>query len=144
MEWYNILAIVLGSVGGVGGITAGFISIYNARSNKDTIDIGNMKQMLDEAHNMYDEMKGEKDSVRQEFTDYKEETQKYITEFKGRFSKLERRLDRAETLGLHLRGAIYQAYRCPFPDNVQNCPVIKEYDRSNCEECLSQNEEIDE
>jgi hypothetical protein len=45
MEWYNILCLVLGALGG----TAGLVSIYHAKSHKDTIDINNMQEMLDEA-----------------------------------------------------------------------------------------------
>jgi sulfur relay (sulfurtransferase) DsrC/TusE family protein len=84
MEWYGILATVLGAVGGIGGI-GGLISIYNAKSNKDKIDIGNMQEMLNEAHEMYNAVKADKDAYRQELADYKEDTAKYISEFKERF-----------------------------------------------------------
>ena len=49
MAWYDILIAIIGSVGGIGGIGAFIITIYNAKSNKTTIDIGNVTKMLDES-----------------------------------------------------------------------------------------------
>ena len=135
MEWYNILAIVLGALGGVSGIVSGIISLYKAKPEKTTIDVGNLQSMLDEAHKMYDEMKEEKKAVTQEFRIYKEENMRYIAEFKGRFELVERRLDKTENEVLRLRGAIYQGYRCKYPANVEDCPVIKEYERKHCFDC---------
>jgi predicted RNase H-like nuclease (RuvC/YqgF family) len=131
MEWYNILSIVVGALGG----TAGFVGLYKAKSEKTTIDVGNMQTMLDEAHKMYDEMKEEKDGVNQEFHAYKEETMSYIEQFKERFTKVEQRLDRAEETVFQLKGAIYRGYRCKFPENIADCPVIKEYEKLHCDGC---------
>lgn len=133
MEWYNILSIVVGALGG----TAGFVGLYKAKSEKTTIDVGNMQTMLDEAHKMYDEMKEEKNIVNQDFRDYKEETMSYIEQFKERFAKVEERLDRAEETVFQLKGAIYRGYRCKFPENIEDCPVIKEYEKLHCEGCGS-------
>lgn len=133
MEWYNILSIVVGALGG----TAGFVGLYKAKSEKTTIDVGNMQTMLDEAHKMYDEMKEEKNSVNQEFHDYKEETMSYIEQFKERFVKVEQRLDRAEETVFQLKGAIYRGYRCKYPENIEDCPVIKEYEKLHCDGCES-------
>ena len=131
MEWYNVLTIVVGALGGVGGL----ISLYHARSNKTKIDVGNMQTMLDEAHKMYNDMKTEKEEGQEEFKEYKETNNRYIAEFKERFAKLEKRLDKAEDAVFHLKGAIYQGYRCKFPTKIEDCPVIKEYEKSHCEEC---------
>ena len=133
MEWYNILALVFTAVGG----TAGLIALYKAKAEKTTIDVGNMQTMLDEAHKMYDEMKEEKNNVNQEFHDYKEETMSYIEQFKERFAKVEDRLDRAEQTVFRLTGVIYRGYRCKFPESVEDCPVIKEYEKNHCDDCDS-------
>lgn len=133
MEWYNILALIFTAIGG----TAGLIALYKAKAEKTTIDVGNMQSMLDEAHKMYDEMKEEKTIVNQEFHDYKEENMKYISEFKARFEKVEKRLDRAEETVFQLKGAIYRGYRCRFPEKIEDCPVIKEYEKLHCEGCES-------
>lgn len=131
MEWYNILSIVVGALGG----TAGFVGLYKAKSEKTTIDVGNMQTMLDEAHNMYDEMKEAKDGVNREFHEYKEETMSYIEQFKLRFAKVEERLDRAEETVFQLKGAIYRGYRCKYPEDIEDCPVIKEYEKLHCDGC---------
>lgn len=124
MEWYNILAIVLGSIGGVGGL----IALYKAKSEKTGIDIKNMQTMLDEAHEMYNDARNETKELREEFSAYKKENMGYIAEFKERFAKVEGRLEKTEL-------AVFQGYRCPFPPKVADCPVLKEYERGSCEEC---------
>lgn len=124
MEWYEILISAVATLGGVGG----FVSIYKAKPEKTSIEVQNMKEILDEAHKMYDDARTETKELREEFSDYKEENMKYIAEFKERFAKVEGRLEKTEL-------AVYQGYRCPFPPKVADCPVLKEYERGSCEEC---------
>lgn len=133
MEWYNILAIVFGALGG----TAGLVGLYKAKSEKTTIDVSNMQTMLDEAHKMYDDMRAEKEAGQEEFKEFKAKNCEYIEAFKKRFEKLEKRLDETEETVFHLKGAIYQGYRCKFPMNVEDCPVLKEYERTRCDDCES-------
>lgn len=131
MEWYEILISAVATLGGVGG----FVSIYKAKPEKTSIEVQNMKEMLNESHRMYNEMKAEKEEGQEEFKTFKETNNKYIAEFKERFAKLEKRLDVAEDAVFHLKGAIYQGYRCKFPTKIEDCPVIKEYEKSHCEDC---------
>lgn len=131
MEWYNILVLVLGSLGG----TAGLIGLYKAGSEKTGIDISNMKEMLDEAHKMFNAICDEKEKVQEEFDTYKKDNMKYIGEFKERFTQVEKRLDKAEDTIFNLTSAIYQGYRCKFPDKIEDCPVIKEYEKKHCMNC---------
>lgn len=129
MEWYNILAIVLGAFGGVGG----FVALYKAKSEKTGIDIDNMQQMLDESHKMYNDARKETKELREEFSEYKKENMGYIAEFKERFAKVEGRLEKTEL-------AVYQGYRCPFPPKIADCPVLKEYEKGNCGDCKALSE----
>lgn len=126
MEWYNVLTIVLGAFGGVGGIVA----LYKAKPEKTSIEVKNMQEMLEEAHHMYDDARAETKELREEFSEYKKENMGYIAEFKARFAKVENRLEKTEL-------AVYQGYRCPFPPKVADCPVLKEYEKGNCSECVS-------
>lgn len=135
MEWYNIVLLLLGGVGG----TAGLISIYKAKSEKTGIDISNMQEMLNEAHKMFNSACEEKEAIQKEFSDYKAENMKYIGEFKERFAKVEKRLDKAEDTIFDLTGAVYQGYRCKFPENIEDCPVIKEYEKKHCNKCATKN-----
>lgn len=136
MEWYNVVLLLLGGVGGIGGI-GGFIALYKAKAEKTGIDIGNMQKMLDEARKMFNDACDEKEQVQKEFSDYKAENMKYIGEFKERFNKVEKRLDKAEYTILDLTGAVYQGYRCKYPENVEDCPVIKEYEKKYCNKCVT-------
>ena len=120
MEWYNILCLVLGALGG----TAGLVTVYHAKSNKDTIDIGNMQEMLDEAHKMYNEMNEIRQTETESYQKYKEDTMKYIEEFKARFKKLEDRLSESEEVVFKLRSSIYSCYRCTLPSKIDECPVL--------------------
>ena len=124
MVWYEILTLVVGAFGG----TAGIIAIYKAKPEKTSIEVKNMQTMLDEAHEMYDDARKETKELREEFSKYKEENMQYVAEFKNRFAKIEDRLEKTER-------AVYQAYRCPFPPKVADCPVLKEYEKGNCSEC---------
>jgi soluble cytochrome b562 len=126
MEWYNILAVIIGSLGGASGL----VSWYKAKSEKTTIDIENMQQMLEEAHKMFDKSQEDKQELRKEFADYKKENSEYVKDFKHRFFLLEGRLSRAEA-------AIYQGYKCPFPKKVDECPVLVEYNKVGCETCIN-------
>lgn len=131
MEWYEILGLVLGAFGGAAGV----VSLYKAKSEKTGIDIGNMKDMLAEAHKMFDIAREERDTLQKEFKEYKEDNMRYISEFKERFTKVEGRLDDAENNALKLTGVINHGYRCKYPDNIEDCPVIKEYEKFHCNDC---------
>lgn len=135
MEWYEIATLLVGALGG----TAGLIGLYKAKAEKTGIDISNMQEMLNEAHKMFDSACEEKEAIQKEFSDYKSENMKYIGEFKARFAKVEERLDKAEESVLNLKGAIYQGYRCKYPKNIEECPVIKEYEKEHCKKCATQN-----
>lgn len=135
MEWYNILAIVLGAFGGVGG----FVALYKAKPEKTSIEVQNMKEMLGEAHKMFDKMKEEKEAEHEEFEEYKKNNMEYVSEFKERFKKVEDRLDKAEQFVFTLKSAIYRGYRCPYPPNIEDCPIIKAYKGEGCEDCENHN-----
>lgn len=120
MEWFNVLTVVLGALGG----TAGIISIYHAKSNKDTIDIKNMQEMLDAAHQMFDTINKEREDEMKAFHKYKEDNMKYVAEFKERFRKLEERVSDYEDVIVKLRSSIYSCYRCTLPTKIEECPVL--------------------
>ena len=131
MEWYEIVISAVATLGGVGG----FISIYKAKPEKTSIEVQNMKEMLGEAHKMFNAMKEEKEAEHKEFEEYKKNNMTYIAEFKERFQKVEDRLDKAENFVFTLKSAIYRGYRCPFPPHTKDCPVIQAFEGEGCEEC---------
>ena len=133
MEWYEIIISAVATLGGVGG----FISIYKAKPEKTSIEVQNMKEMLGEAHKMFDKMKEEKEAEHEAFEEYKKNNMEYVAEFKERFQKVEDRLDKAEQFVFTLKSAIYRGYRWPYPPKLEDCPIIKAYKGEGCDECMN-------
>ena len=121
MEWYNILSIVLGSVGGIGGITTAIIAVYNAKPNKDRIDIENY-------HSLLTEEREERELVRKEFKEYKEEVAKYKQFFKEKFDALQKHNDKLED-------AINLGYKCPLIKEASDCVIIRQVEVIECNKC---------
>jgi len=126
MEWYNILSIVLGSVGGIGGITTAIIAIYNAKPNKDKIDIENY-------HSLLEEERKERELVRKEFREYKEEVAKYKQFFKEKYDALQKHNDKLED-------AINLGYKCPLIKKASECIIIRSAEDLECNECVNKGE----
>ena len=121
MAWYEIVGVLLGAVGGISGIVGGFITMYNAKSNKDTIDIGNF-------HSLIEEERTERKNLVAEYHAYKEIVDRKVASVKREFEEL-----KAENQ--KMLKSIYQAYRCKLPDKLSDCPVIRMFNEGCCEEC---------
>ena len=126
MEWYNILSIILGSVGGIGGITTAIIAVYNAKPNKDKIDIENY-------HSLLAEEREERELVRKEFKEYKEEVAKYKQFFKEKFDALQKHNDKLED-------AINLGYKCPLIKEASDCVIIRQVEVIECNKCNNKGE----
>lgn len=117
MAWYEIVTLLVGAFGGI----SGFISIYNAKSNKDTIDIANLSNMLEEARK-------ERDIMKQEHAEMKKDMEQHLDSLKEELLNIEERERK------HL-ASIYRAYRCPLYDRQDQCPVLTTFDENECETC---------
>lgn len=113
----NSVVVFIGSIGGLGGIIGALISIYNAKSNKETIDIKNLKEIVEEYNKLYTE-------VSEDYKKYKEDTMNYISEFKDRFNKMDVRLKKIEKV-------VLSGYKCPYPPKDKTCPIVAEYEQLN-------------
>ena len=120
MAWYEIVTLSVGAFGGI----SGFISIYNAKSNKDTIDITNLSNMLEETRK-------ERNIMKQEHAEIKKDMQEHLYNLKGELANIEER-DRK-----HL-ASIYRAYRCPLYDKQEQCPVLVTFDDNECDACIDE------
>ena len=128
MNWLEILGAVGGSAGVVALIKVG-IDLYNAKSGKTKVDVGNMQSMLDEAHKMYDEATKRYENLAKKFDEYKEEADR-------REEKRDKKLDDLGSKFNKLERTVTQAYRCKYPENIQDCPVVKSYEEKHlCEDC---------
>lgn len=124
MAWYEIVGVLLGSVGGISGIVGGFITMYNAKSNKDTIDISNL-------HSIIEDERKERETLKKEYYQYRQFVDEKVASVKKDFEELKKENQK-------MVKAIYQAYRCTYPDKIHDCPVIKSFEDScKCEECDS-------
>lgn len=120
MEWYNILVIILGGFGGISGL----ISLYHAKSNKDTIDIKNL-------HNIIEDERKEREALANEYYRYRQFVDQKVASVKKDFEELKAENKR-------MIKSIYQAYRCKYPENIHDCPVVKTFEENKiCEECSS-------
>lgn len=127
MAWYEILGIVLGSLGGLGGVSAFLVSLYHAKSNKETIDANNADKLVEAAHKLVADL--EDRQVR-----YEDRVDKKIAEYDAKFEKL-------KSDNENMRASINTAYRCTWVDDLKNCPVLSRFNIF-CEEC--ENNECDE
>ena len=118
MAWYEIVTLLVGAFGGI----SGFISIYNAKSNKDTIDITNLSNMLEEARK-------ERDIMKQEHAEMKKDMEQHLDGLKQELANIEERERK------HL-ASIYRAYRCPLYDKQEQCPVLVTFDDNECDTCI--------
>ena len=77
MEWYNILVLLLGGFGGISGV----ISLYHAKSNKDTIDIKNL-------HSIIEDERKERETLAKEYYQYRHLVEEKVASVKKDFEEL--------------------------------------------------------
>lgn len=106
MAWYEIIAYIVGSVGGIGG----FISFYTAKPSKTRMEIDNLRAIIEEEKN-------ERILLREEYNKYKIETNE-------KFGALKTEHDRNER-------AILTAYKCDKIKKADECPVIVSLQEEN-------------
>lgn len=118
MEWINVVISILAGVGGVSGL----IALYNAKSNKDTIDISNF-------HSLIEEERTERTNLRKEFDEYKLEVHTRVDAVKKEIADM--RMENQKMVA-----SIYSAYRCHLPANVEtDCPVLTTFKNLDCAGC---------
>lgn len=118
MVWYEIVVALLGAFGGLAGVAAFIKSFWMLRPDReskeisnDHAEIENLKEFIKIANENYDRLSTE-------FKDYHKRVDEKITFFKEKFDRLEQE---KEALDI----ATMQAYRCKFPPELMDCPVLK-------------------
>lgn len=127
MNWLETLGAIGGTAGLVALIKVG-VDIYMAKSGKTKVDVGNMSEMLDEAHKMYDEANKRYDKLVQKFDEYEAEVERREEKYDAKIDGLLKKFNKLER-------TVTQAYRCKFPTNIMECPVVHAYEEKLCEEC---------
>ena len=122
MNWLEIVGAIGGTAGIVALIKAG-IDIYNARPNRDKLE-------LDVLNSVIERLDKELARKEEEFSRYKQDVSDRVTEVKQEV--LAERRENA-----NFRMAIYQAYRCKLPQTPSDCPVIAAFEAGEkCEKCV--------
>lgn len=116
MEWYEIV----GALGGLGGVSAFLISLYHAKSNKETIDANNADKLVEAAHKLVADL--EERQIR-----YEDRVDKKIASYDRKFEKL-------KSDNENLRASVNNAYRCTWVKDLKDCPVLNRF-KIFCEEC---------
>lgn len=129
MEWFEAIKDIFLALGGLAGIAAAIKSFFFTKQEKASKEIDNKSNEVKTLLNIIEELRKEYAVLRDEFNTYKDTTNEYVAEFKGRFTALE--ADRN-----NLKIATLEAYRCTLPKTPDDCPVLHHLKQSQaCEEC---------
>lgn len=110
IEWWHL---ALGFIGTNG------LTFYLAHPKKNSLEIENFKKLFDEAQE-------ERENMKLLYSAYEEKTDSKIKELESKLSFMEKRYNT-------IVRATNTAYRCPFPQNMRDCPVIKNLDENSKE-----------
>ena len=128
MNWTDILGLIGGGAGIVALIKAG-IDIYNAKSNRTTVDISNMEKMLNDSIARYEKLE-------QKFDEFQNKSHGYVESLRARILGIEQRCQSQEDRINNMEKVINLAWRCDYAPKIEDCPVIKEYEKRRlCEDC---------
>lgn len=122
MNWTEILICFLGS----SALTTIITLVANRRernSKTDGIDISNLTAMINTLSERMTKMEEKADADRLEAHRYVKELRDEILGLRGKVNTLER--------------VTTQAYRCRYPENITDCPVVKAYEEKHCDWCYS-------
>ena len=110
---------------GAGGLVSTIITlIANKREREvkaDSVEVNNLVTVVNTLTDRINNIEKKADEDR-------EEAHKYITDLRGEIVGLRSQVNTLERVTL-------QAYRCKYPDNIMNCPVVKAYEEKHCTSC---------
>ena len=118
MVWYEIVVALLGAFGGLAGVAAFVKSFWMLRPDKESKEISNDRAEIENLREFIKIANENYDRLSTEFRDYHKKVDDRITFFKEKFDRLEQE---KEALDI----ATMQAYRCKFPPELMDCPVLK-------------------
>lgn len=132
MVWYEIVVALLGSVGGLAGVAAFIKSFLTIKQDKEAKEINNEHAEIENLKSFIIIANENYDRLSKQFDNYHQQVDKRITFFKEKFDKMEQEKNALEI-------ATMQAYRCQFPPEMMDCPVVKILKASqNCQGCTKE------
>ena len=120
----NLTEIIL-CLFGAGGLASTIITlIANKRERKAKADGVEVNNLVTVVNTLTDRI----NNIEKKADEDREEAHKYVNELRGEIVCLRSQVNTLERVTL-------QAYRCKYPDNIMNCPVVKAYEEKNCTSC---------
>lgn len=126
MDWINVLSVLGGGAGIVALVKAG-IDIFYAKPNRDKLEVDVLNAVIERL----DKELERKDN----------EMKKYKQDVNDRVAEVKKEVMAERQENANFRMAIYQAYRCKFPQTPSDCPVIAAFESVKCEGCEHHKEE---
>lgn len=120
----ELINIIMGFLGG--GVVSGVLNLYTARPKKNSIEIENLRSVIDE---LQDVIKQNAESSKE----YRKNTSEEISELKKEVKDLSLRVDIKHE-------AIYASSACTFIKSTDDCIVMKTF-KKKCNECFNKNKE---
>ena len=116
MVWYEIVVTLLGSLGGLAGVAAFIKSFWMLRPDKEAKEINNQHAEI-------------------------ENLKAFIDIANQNYDRLSKQFDKMEQEKNALEIATMQAYRCQFPPELNDCPVVKILKATQgCQGCIKEEE----
>lgn len=135
MNWLEILGAIGGSAGIVALAKVG-IDLYNARSNKTKVDVSNMQEMLEESHKMFNEAIKRYEAAEKRIEENRLQFKGYVDDLRGEVVELKENDKDKERRINQLEKVVNVAWRCKYPENVKDCPVVQEFEKRHlCAGC---------
>ena len=135
MSWLEVLGAVGGSAGVVALIKIG-LDVYNAKSNKTKVDVSNMQEMLEESHKMFNEAIKRYEAAEKRVEENRLQFKNYVDDLRSEVNLLKEADRDKESRINNLEKVVNVAWRCKYPENVKDCPVVQEFEkRQMCNGC---------
>ena len=110
---------------GAGGLVSTIITLIANRKERkakaESVEVNNLVTIVNTLTDRINNIEAKADEDRAE-------AHKYITDLRGEIVSLRSQVNTLERVTL-------QAYRCKYPDNIMNCPVVKAYEEKHCTSC---------
>ena len=132
MVWYEIVVYLLGSLGGLAGVAAFIKSFWMLNPEKESKELSNQHAEIENLKSFIGIANENYDRLSKQFDKYHEQVDKRIAFFKEKFDKMEQEKNALEI-------ATMQAYRCQFPPELNDCPVVKILKATQgCQGCIKE------
>lgn len=112
------------------------LDVYNAKSNKTKVDVSNMQEMLEESHKMFNEAIKRYEAAEKRVEENRLQFKNYVDDLRSEVNLLKEADRDKESRINNLEKVVNVAWRCKYPENVKDCPVVQEFEkRQMCNGC---------